>query len=115
MKITPELADTAVLAELGARLARRRIDRGLTQAALAREAGVSKRTVERIEAGRAAELGTLIRLLKVLDLAAGLDTLVPAAAPSPMALLKSRGRERRRASRPRVAAAAPAEPWSWAE
>jgi transcriptional regulator with XRE-family HTH domain len=115
MRITRELTEAAVLQELGTRLARRRIDSGLTQAALAREAGVAKRTVERIEAGRTAELGTLIRLLTVLDLSAGLDALVPDAAPSPISLLKSRGRERRRASRPRAAPTAPGQPWSWTE
>ena len=55
MKITPELTDSAVLHELGERLSRRRIDAGLTQAELAHEAGVSKRSVERIEAGESTD------------------------------------------------------------
>ena len=55
MKLTTEMTDAAVLQELGARLHRRRIDANLTQAQLAEEAGVSKRTVERIEAGRSEE------------------------------------------------------------
>ncbi len=42
--------DDAVLAELGRALAERRIGIGLTQAALAEQAGIGKRTVERIEA-----------------------------------------------------------------
>lgn len=115
MKITQDLTDTAVLTELGERLARARLDRGLTQATLADEAGVAKRTLERIEAGKPSELGTLIRLLRVLALSAGLDQLLPEAAPSPMALLKSKGRERRRAPRRRAAPPTAAEPWSWAE
>jgi transcriptional regulator with XRE-family HTH domain len=115
MKITSDLTDTAILTELGERLAHARIDRRLTQAALADEAGVAKRTIERIEAGRPAEIGTLIRLLRVLGLSGGLDQLVPEAAPSPMALLKSRGRERRRAPRRRAAAPTAGQPWSWAE
>jgi hypothetical protein len=60
------------------------------------EAGVAKRTVERIEAGHSAELATVIRLLRVLKLIEGLDSLVPDQLPSPMALLKSQGRTRRR-------------------
>ena len=115
MKITQDLADTAVLTELAERLARARIDRGLTQAALADEAGVAKRTVERIEAGKPSEIGTLIRMLRVLGLSGGLDQLVPEAAPSPMALLKSHGRERRRAPRRRASPPTAGEPWSWAE
>jgi len=115
MDITRELTDAAILDEIGARLVRRRLEAGLTQAALAREAGVAKRTVERIEAGHAAELGTLIRILRVLDLMAGLQGLVPAAPASPLALLANRGRRRQRASGRRAASAPGARPWTWAE
>lgn len=48
MKITAHLTDESVLGELGARLASARLRRNLTQAALAEQAGVSKRTVERL-------------------------------------------------------------------
>ena len=115
MDITRELTDVAVLAEIGARLARHRVEKGLTQAALAREAGIAKRTVERIEAGHAPELGTLIRMLRVLDLTAGLQSLVPDSPPSPIALLENRGRTRQRASSRRAAATPGARPWTWTE
>jgi DNA-binding XRE family transcriptional regulator len=49
MRINNELSDETILAELGGRLAQRRIARSLSQAALAAESGVAKRTVERIE------------------------------------------------------------------
>ena len=48
MRITTELSDMAVLQEIGQRAERRRIDAGLTQAQLAEEAGISKRTLERL-------------------------------------------------------------------
>ncbi len=51
MLISKSQSDEAVLREIGARMARRRLDFQLTQADLAEQAGVSKRTVERIEAG----------------------------------------------------------------
>lgn len=114
MTITPDLTDTAVLRELGSRLAQHRVDAGLTQALLAHEAGVAKSTVERIEQGQATELGTLLRILRVLKLSAGLEALVPPPAASPIALRKNRGRPRRRASSPRTARA-PARPWTWSE
>jgi transcriptional regulator with XRE-family HTH domain len=54
MKITKQTTDDAVLAELGTRLARIRLERNLPQGQLAKQAGVSKRTVERLEAGTVA-------------------------------------------------------------
>jgi transcriptional regulator with XRE-family HTH domain len=116
MKITNQLTDLALLEELGTRLARHRIDAGLTQAALATEAGVSKRTVERIEGGGTSELVTVIRLLRVLKLNGGFETLIPDSPASPIALLKNAGKPRRRAStRGARAVSAPRAPWSWAE
>ena len=101
MKIDGLLTDAAVLEELGARLSRHRIEMGLTQAALAKQAGVSKRTVERIEDGHATQTPTLIRILRVLQLMAELNTLVPEPRLSPMEYLKLKGKERRRAYSPR--------------
>ncbi|MBN1240390.1 MAG: helix-turn-helix domain-containing protein [Gammaproteobacteria bacterium] len=97
MKITADMTDDAVLRALGERLARRRLDRGLTQAELAAQSGVSKRTVERIESGASAQLVSVIRVLRTLGLADRLDAVVPEAAPSPMELLRLRGKQRRRA------------------
>ena len=92
------LGDEAVLEELGRRLGRRRLALQITQAKLADQAGVAKRTVERIEAGAAAQTLSLIRILRVLDLLQGLDQLIPETGPRPMDLLKLKGKERKRAS-----------------
>jgi putative transcriptional regulator len=51
MKINAHLTDEAVLRELGERLSAARVSRNLTQAHVAEEAGISKRTLERLEAG----------------------------------------------------------------
>jgi transcriptional regulator with XRE-family HTH domain len=120
MKFTSELTDMAVLHEIGARLERRRIDAGLTQARLAQEAGTSKRTVERIEAGHSTDFVMLLRVLRVLKLLEALDQLVPDLPQSPLMLLKGRGRARRRVGYPRrqpdgTAAPKPAAPWKWRE
>ena len=114
MKITGLLTDDAVLAELGARIAGRRVDRQLTQAAVAEQAGIAKRTLERMEAGQTSQLATLVRVLRVLDAAAGLDSLIPETGPGPMALLQRKGKVRQRASGER-AAKATANPWRWDE
>jgi transcriptional regulator with XRE-family HTH domain len=108
----------AVLHEIGGRLERRRIDAGLTQAQLAEEAGISKRTVERIEAGHSTDFVMLLRVLRVLKLLEALDQSVPDLPQSPLMLLKGRGRARKRVGhsrRPRdgTAAPKPAAPWKW--
>ena len=114
MKITGLLTDDAVLAELGARIAGRRVELQLTQAAAAEQAGIAKRTLERMEAGQTSQLATLVRVLRVLDAASGLDSLIPEPGPGPMDLLKRKGKVRQRASGSR-AEKKPAKPWRWDE
>jgi transcriptional regulator with XRE-family HTH domain len=114
MKITHLLTDDAVLAELGTRIARRRLALQLTQATLAEQAGIAKRTLERMESGKTSQLSTLVRVLRVLDAASGLENLLPEAEVSPMALLKHKGKVRERASRLRATKATDT-PWQWDE
>jgi len=109
-----ELSDDAILAGLGHRLARHRLERSLTQADLAEQAGVSKRTVERIEAGESVQLGILIRILRGLDLLAALDQAIPEPATNPLDLLKLKGKQRQRASSSRQPVDTD-EPWTWGD
>ena len=103
------------MGELGLRVARIRLEMNLTQAQLAEQAGVSKRTVERLESGGVAtQLSGFIRVCRVLDLVDRLETLIPEPLPSPVAQLKLKGRTRKRASAPRIANQSP-EKWKWAE
>lgn len=92
------LTDEAVLKDLAQRLSRHRIHRNLTQAQLAYEAGVSKRTVERLEAGHSTQLSSFVRILRVLDLLPVLDQLITDTPTSPMAQLRIQQKTRRRAS-----------------
>jgi transcriptional regulator with XRE-family HTH domain len=112
MKISELLTDDAILAEIGERIARRRLDLQLTQADVAEQAGVSKRTVERIEAGASAQLSSVIRIFRALDQLPGLDHMLPEAVPRPMDLLKRKGKVRQRAST-RSRSNQSDEPWSW--
>jgi len=68
MKIKNSTKTDAVLKEIGARLTQQRVLAKLTQAGLAEKAGVSKRTVERIEAGSSIQLSTMIQVLRVFKL-----------------------------------------------
>lgn len=124
MHITAELTDSAIAATVGERIERRRIEAGLTQAELAEQAGIGKRTLERIEAGRGGELVTLIRVLRSLDALEGFESLVPELPPSPIEQLKLRRKERKRVAHARgrrevpehpneVRESAGTKPWTW--
>lgn len=112
MDSVPADSESSLLERLGARLERHRLDRDLTQAALAREAGVSKRTVERLENGASVQLTNLVRVLRALDLVDGLDRLVPDTGPRPLDLLAREGKQRRRA-RSTSRSTPETEPWTW--
>lgn len=105
-------SDPAILEELGKRLAQRRIAMRLSQADLAEQAGVGKRTVERIEAGESAQAITLVRLFRVLELLPALDALIPAESTRPMELLRHGGKMPKRV-RKRETAEPDAADWQW--
>ena len=64
------------LMALGERLARARKRRRMTQHTLATRAGISIPTLRKLEAGDAGvSLATVLRILQVLGLAAGIDAL----------------------------------------
>ncbi len=111
MEISKLLTDDTILAEIGERVAGRRLELQLTQADVAEQAGVAKRTIERIESGASAQMSSLVRILRVLDLLPGLDRMIPEAGPRPMDLLKRKGKVRQRASRRRSVRSD--KPWSW--
>jgi transcriptional regulator with XRE-family HTH domain len=114
MKISRQTAEPVVLQELGARLAGERLAQDLTQAQLAEQAGVSKRTVERLEAGAVAtQLSTFLRVLRVLGLQDKLDALIAEPAPSPIEQLKRKGRTRQRASGQSEPEPGAGKPWRW--
>jgi putative transcriptional regulator len=114
MAILIGATDERVLMELGERLARHRLNQNLTQGQLAREAGVSKRTVVRLENGQSGQLTNLLRVLRALGLLGNLDALVPGPLASPIEALKAKRKERRRASpggkKPKTNL-----PWTWGD
>ena len=112
MKINTLLGDESILQTVGERISQQRLQRNLSQAELASDSGVSKRTIERIEAGQSIQLSNFIRILRALDLLDGLDVLVPERMPSPIEQLKLRGRQRQRASSVREPEPA-ARAWTW--
>ena len=114
MRKSSPLSDASVLAALGDRLARLRLERNLTQAQLAREAGVSKRTLIRLEHGESTQLTNLIRVLRGLGALGNLDALIPPTRTSPIEQLRARAKTRRRAS-PAARNRRPSTTWAWGD
>lgn len=113
MKISQDISDKAALKEIGARIARYRLNRNMTQEALAQEAGVSTPTIQRLENGSSSQFSNLIRVLRALKLFENLNSLIPEPAVSPIQLAQMSGKVRQRASKP----AKPEQPatWSWGD
>ena len=112
MKIAAHHSDDVVLGEIGARVRRLRLQRNQTQQELADEAGVSKRTVERLEAGRSTQLSSFLRVCRSLGLLERMDGIVPAPLPSPMEALKLQSKGRQCASGRETS---PGRGWTWGD
>jgi transcriptional regulator with XRE-family HTH domain len=112
------MTDAAVLAELGRRLARHRLERNWTQAEMAAEAGLGQATVQRAERGESIQMTSMVKLLRTLGLLGALDVAVPESIVLPIAQLEREQRHvRRRASGGgRRAGGEPGEkPWTWGD
>lgn len=110
------ITDNTALSVLGQRFAQHRLEKNRTQAELAHEAGVSKRTIERLEGGESIHTTNLVRVLRVLGLLANLDELVPAPVPSPLEALRSKEKRRKRASgRSRQVSDTESGGWTWGD
>jgi transcriptional regulator with XRE-family HTH domain len=111
-------SDDAVLAELGRRLERHRLERNWTQEQLAYRAQIGRATLQRLERGRSVQSSSLIRVLRALELLDGLDTLVPASLELPIAQLERERRTARRRARGRAhktVRVAEEQAWQWGD
>jgi transcriptional regulator with XRE-family HTH domain len=121
MHLDDIMTDSAVLAELGRRLERRRLERNWTQAEMAAEAGVGQATVQRAERGESVQMTSMIKLLRALELLAGLDLAVPESIDLPIAQLEREQRKGRRRARGRrgrrggSSVGSAEEPWRWGD
>jgi hypothetical protein len=89
--------DQEMLQELGKRLRQWRLNRNISQVEVAEKAKVAASVVRRLEAGEGSNLLGLIRVLRVLRLLDGVDLLIQDVPPSPIAMAKLRGKQRKRA------------------
>jgi transcriptional regulator with XRE-family HTH domain len=79
------------------RLERIRLSRNITQEQLAKEAGVSVRTVGRLEKGEGVSLDTFIRVMVALRIQHSLEALLPDPEVRPIERVGLRTAERKRA------------------
>ena len=100
-------------AALCKRLETIRLSRNITQAQLAEEAGVSPRTIGRLEKGQGVSLDTFIRVLTALRIQQNLEALLPDPAVRPIERVGIGSGERKRARPAPIKRERPA--WSWGD
>jgi transcriptional regulator with XRE-family HTH domain len=100
-------------AALCERLESIRLSRNITQRELAKEAGVSPRTIGRLAGGEGVSLDTFIRVLTALKIQQSLESLLPDPTVRPIERVGPTARERRRA-RP-VSTNSEASAWAWGD
>jgi len=104
------LAD--VEADLGKRLESIRLAQNISQSDLAAEAGVSRRTITRLENGAGISVETLIRIMRALGIANRLEALLPDPSVRPIDRVRLKGKQRQRA---RQAAGTESAEWNWGD
>lgn len=113
MHIEGNESEKRIMQEFGKRIAKHRISLQKTQEELAKECGVSRGTIARMEKGESIKFDNLIRVMKVLKISANIDILVPNTNDNPEDLLKL-GKQRQRATAKRYRKT-PNTDWKWGE
>ncbi|MDP0587788.1 MAG: helix-turn-helix transcriptional regulator [Candidatus Endonucleobacter bathymodioli] len=114
MRLDNHHSDEAILKEMGNRITQLRLNMNKSQLLLAQEAGISHRTLIRIEHGQSVQASSLIRILRTLQLIGNLDCLIPETIVSPVQQLKMQGKQRKRASS-RAIKPKKENVWSWGD
>ncbi len=97
--------------DIGQKLERLRLSRNITQAELARDAGISERTLRRLESGDNPTLDSLVRVLISLKIQQNVDLLVPDSRVRPIERVRNKGAERQRSSSAKLTKKA--KQWEW--
>ena len=100
-------------AALCKRLESIRLARNITQTQLAQEAGVSSRTIGRLEKGQGVSLDTFIRVMMALRIHQSLEALLPDPAVRPIERVGIGAGERKRARPSQANDKRPT--WSWGD
>jgi putative transcriptional regulator len=106
-------ASSQIEAALCKRVESIRLSRNMTQQQLAQEAGVSLRTIGRLEKGEGVSLDTFIRVLTALRIQQSLENVLPDPTVRPIERVGVGAGERKRARPARASNETPA--WSWGD
>ncbi|MEN9510759.1 MAG: hypothetical protein RLZZ370_578 [Bacteroidota bacterium] len=93
------LSDTALAAQIGAFIRHHRLSQNKSQHDLSHAAGISRSTLSLLERGETVTLGTLLRVLRVLDQLQVMDAFVIPRTMSPLVLAKAERKQRKHAAR----------------
>lgn len=91
------LSDKVIAEELGRRIRELRLQRNITQKQLAEATTLSLNAIKALESGKG-KLSTIIAVLRELGALDALDSFIPPPTISPLEMLKTQGKSRRRAS-----------------
>jgi len=92
------LSDHAILEQLGAYLKQQRLKQNRSQEAIAKDAGINRWTLSKIENGDGITLTSFIQILRALQLLEVLQVFEATPVVSPLQLAKLEQQQRKRAS-----------------
>jgi transcriptional regulator with XRE-family HTH domain len=111
-RATPDVRSSELISrEIGQKLERFRLSRNITQNQLAADAGISERTLRRLESGDNPTLDSLVRVLIALKIHRNVDLLVPNSRIRPIERVRTKGAERQRSSSAKPAKKT--KQWEW--
>ncbi len=92
-----QLSDSAIVAQIGFFVKKNRLRQNITQAKLAKMAGLNRWTISQLENGESVNLGSLIQILRALDVLFVLNQFEVTDEISPLEYAKLKKKERERA------------------
>ncbi len=90
------MSDHALAAFIGQFIRSKRVEQNMTQAQLAKDAGISRSTLVLLEKGETASLGTLLQVLRMLNQLHVLSVFEITPVVSPLLLVKEEMKKRQR-------------------
>lgn len=93
------MSDNAIISAIGEFIKHKRLQENKTQAQLATEAGINRWTLGQIEKGESVTLGSLIQMLRALNLLYLLNGFTINESISPIEYARLQEKKRKRASR----------------